>query len=185
MRNEMRDEIFDEEVAKFIKDGISRAVEIDGARLDRIEKNVLEHLQKRTQRKGIFSWLRLPALPTLPSMRPAWALAAAIAIFLIGFLSGVVVQNTGTLAFNTSGQGVLFVMAYPEAKEVQLAGDFTKWDPVSLTRDSRGMWSTKLDLAPGRHEYVFIVDGMRMVVDPRAQEYVKSYDHLNSVIFVS
>lgn len=183
MREEMRDEIRDEEVAMFVKDGLSRAVQAEQQRLDRIETNVLEALRKRSQRRSILDWLRLPSLP---AMRPAYVLAAAMALFLIGFFSGVIVQNTGTLAFNpSSGQGVLFVVAFPEAKEVALAGDFTQWESVALNRDDRGMWAIQMKLTPGRHEYVFIVDGERMVIDPRAHEYVKSYDHINSVIFVS
>ncbi len=179
MRDEMRDERADEEVGWLIKEGLTRAVEAESERLDRIERNVIETLRSRPERRSIFAWLRLPALP---AMRPAWALAAACLIFLIGFLSGIIFQNGSP---QTPGQGVLFVVAFPEAQEVQLAGDFTKWEPIALKRDDRGMWSIKMDLAPGRHEYVFIVNGERMVTDPRAHEYVKSYNHINSVIFVS
>lgn len=58
--------------------------------------------------------------------------------------------------------GVLFSLVAPEANEVELVGDFNNWDRehgVRLTRNSNGVWHTKLDLSPGRHLYKFIIDG--------------------------
>jgi chromosome partitioning protein len=58
--------------------------------------------------------------------------------------------------------GVLFSLVAPEANEVELVGSFNNWDRergVKLTRNSSGVWHTKLDLAPGRHLYKFIIDG--------------------------
>lgn len=49
----------------------------------------------------------------------------------------------------------------PKATKVALAGSFNGWDLVSNPMQSRadGLWSTKLDLAPGRYEYKFVIDG--------------------------
>ena len=49
----------------------------------------------------------------------------------------------------------------PEAKQVQLAGDFNSWDPqkTPLKKDRDGKWRASLSLPSGRYEYRFFVDG--------------------------
>ena len=58
--------------------------------------------------------------------------------------------------------GVLFSLVAPEANDVELVGSFNNWDRehgVKLTRNSNGVWHAKLDLAPGRHLYKYVIDG--------------------------
>ena len=58
---------------------------------------------------------------------------------------------------------VLFSIVAPEANEVRLVGSFNGWDrehAVPLARNANGVWHTTLDLAPGRHLYKFIIDGV-------------------------
>ena len=58
--------------------------------------------------------------------------------------------------------GVLFSLVAPEANDVELVGSFNNWDRehgVKLTKNSNGVWHAKLDLAPGRHLYKFVIDG--------------------------
>lgn len=66
-----------------------------------------------------------------------------------------------------------FTFYAPQAKKVSLAGSFNNWDTKALTakRDSRGNWTVKASLKPGRHEYKFFVDGT-WVSDPRCSKYV-------------
>jgi len=54
-----------------------------------------------------------------------------------------------------------FAIHAPAALSVQLVGDFTHWQerPISLQRDSGGVWRTEVNLLPGTHHYRFIVDG--------------------------
>ncbi|OGX06899.1 MAG: hypothetical protein A3G87_00635 [Omnitrophica bacterium RIFCSPLOWO2_12_FULL_50_11] len=49
----------------------------------------------------------------------------------------------------------------PQAKEVQLAGDFNGWNPnkTPLKKDWEGKWRTSLSFPNGRYEYRFLVDG--------------------------
>ncbi len=49
----------------------------------------------------------------------------------------------------------------PQAKRVSLAGSFNKWDTKALSakKDSKGNWTAKVSLKPGRYEYKFFVDG--------------------------
>jgi hypothetical protein len=55
---------------------------------------------------------------------------------------------------------------FPDAKQVNLAGDFNNWDifgtPLAKTKDG---WECKIDLAKGKYLYKFIVDGS-WIADP-------------------
>ena len=55
----------------------------------------------------------------------------------------------------------VFVAHAPHAHSVCLAGTFNGWDPASLpmTRRVTGDWTIELELAPGRHEYKYVIDG--------------------------
>lgn len=54
-----------------------------------------------------------------------------------------------------------FTCGAPEAKAVFLAGTFNGWKPdaTPMTKDGEGEWSVSLKLAPGHHEFKFVVDG--------------------------
>ena len=54
-----------------------------------------------------------------------------------------------------------FKLYAPCAKKVFLAGSFNKWDSkaVAAKKDSKGNWSAKVSLKPGKYEYKFFVDG--------------------------
>ncbi len=72
------------------------------------------------------------------------------------------------------GGTVRFEFTLPaSAQEVSLVGDFNGWDTdaTPMVRDGSGRtWSARVPLAPGRHEYAFVVDGQRWVVDPLAPQ---------------
>jgi hypothetical protein len=81
---------------------------------------------------------------------------------------------------------VTFKFLGPDARRVSLSGTFNSWatDGVSMSRQTDGLWATSLDLAPGRYEYKFVVDG-QWLPDPSAQENVHNpHGTLNSVIEV-
>ena len=54
-----------------------------------------------------------------------------------------------------------FVRRAPGAKQVRLAGSFNGWDPETtpMQRKRNGLWTVTLQLAPGHHEYKFVIDG--------------------------
>ena len=54
-----------------------------------------------------------------------------------------------------------FRHAAPAATSVMLVGDFTEWQQGALVmqKGEDGVWATELKLPPGKHSYLFIVDG--------------------------
>jgi len=56
---------------------------------------------------------------------------------------------------------VQFEYYAPQARQVELAGTFNGWKPASapLKKDREGKWKATLNLAPGRYEYRYLVDG--------------------------
>jgi len=81
---------------------------------------------------------------------------------------------------------VRFVLADAGAHTVSLVGDFNEWEKRAnpLTPDKPGVWSTQVALAPGRHEYAFVVDGKRWVADPTADNMADDFDTPSSVVTV-
>lgn len=53
---------------------------------------------------------------------------------------------------------VSFALVRPEAESVDIAGDFTNWEPVPMVRDD-GVWKVLLPVEPGAHHFAFRVDG--------------------------
>jgi hypothetical protein len=45
-----------------------------------------------------------------------------------------------------------------DAKRVELAGDFNKWQPIAARRAGNGVWYVDLTLPPGEYRYAFRID---------------------------
>ena len=79
-------------------------------------------------------------------------------------------------------------LAKTEARSVSVAGDFNEWqvDASKMTRGADGIWRIRLELPPGRYQYVFVIDDDRWMADPRASTVVDSgFSGTNSVLDVS
>lgn len=63
----------------------------------------------------------------------------------------------------------------PQAKRVSVAGTFNSWDTKTLSakKDSKGNWTAKVNLKPGRYEYKYLVDGS-WLNDPRCTSLVSN-----------
>jgi peroxiredoxin len=71
-------------------------------------------------------------------------------------------------------------------KAVYLAGDFNDWKPTATKMDgpdASGHFQIKIVLAPGEHEYKYVLDGTRWRQDPSNLSQGGSYYH-NSVVKV-
>ncbi len=75
----------------------------------------------------------------------------------------------------------------PGAKQVFVAGSFNEWKPekTPLAPSGKDRWVGDLTVRPGRHEYLFVVDG-QWIPDPNAKEYVANpFGGKNSVLVAS
>lgn len=146
------------------------------------------------------AWLLEPRPVPVP---PAAVVATAAAALLIWLWPGAEAPD-GTTAPGTSPAAttavtdespsgaarvyVEFVMEAPEASSVAVAGDFNGWEPRhQLTDpDGDGVWSGRVPLQPGVHEYMFVIDDSRWVTDPNAQRYSDDgFGHRNAVLAIA
>lgn len=119
------------------------------------------------------------------SFRPVYA-AAAVILLAMGFsflmqpaeeepvfadagdpgVSAQVVSET------ESNIWIRFVYFDEEAESIEVAGDFSGWEPVSLSRELAGdrqVWTGLVPIPRGEHRYMFIKDGEQWVTDPLAE----------------
>jgi 1,4-alpha-glucan branching enzyme len=84
------------------------------------------------------------------------------------------------------GDSVLFTAFYPEAKTMQIAGDFNNWRPEKnpMKKAEDGTWQARIQLAKGTYRYRFVVDG-KWQHDPNNNSTEPNpYGELNSVVKV-
>ena len=77
---------------------------------------------------------------------------------------------------------VVFSCDAPEAKEVNVVGDFNGWNPraTPMARQPDGRWMVSLELSHGFHEYLLLIDG-KPVLDPNATGKTRNarYEHVS------
>lgn len=115
----------------------------------------------------------------------AGAFAAAAVILAIGVggviagrttvprvSSGAASQAAAPASTATTPVLVRLVVLQPDARTVDVAGDFNGWDPARtpLEQTATGAWAVTIPLQPGRYEYMFVVDGTSWIGDPFAVE---------------
>ena len=72
----------------------------------------------------------------------------------------------------------------PGAQSVAIAGSFNSWQPEQAKTAGNGGWVKELTIAPGRYEYMFVVDGQWMA-DPNAKEFAPNpFGGQNSVLVI-
>ena len=159
-----------------------RAASPEGAPLG-LDTRVVAAIEanRAATRSGWLVWLLRPRMVPVP---PAAVLAAAAAIVLVVSLLGL--PRGGAIA--ESLVYVQFVVDAPAAETVHLVGDFTEWQPTVELEDADGdgMWSGRVPLLPGVHEYMFVIDGADWVTDPNATSYQDDgFGQRNAIVAVS
>jgi hypothetical protein len=136
--------------------------------------------------------------------RPAWrrhlegllgtrvALAAGVAA--LSFAAGWMVTRRAAVAPTPLAQPaevvfVQFAVEAPGARTVTISGSFNDWaaeaTPLS-DADGDGLWTALVPLGPGVHQYMFVVDEVEWVTDPRAGRYVDDgFGRSNAVVAVA
>jgi hypothetical protein len=83
-----------------------------------------------------------------------------------------------------------FYIVAPTAKQVALVGDFNDWDQrrtlLKPVKNSEGVWSVAVRLAPGVYSYAFLIDGKEWKADPTKPPVVgDDFGRPSSVITVA
>lgn len=157
----------------------------------RVMQEVRQHAVARRDRANsdpvVWRWLTAPSVPP-------WVVGAVVAAVAVPLLlwrpwtgNGPAAGAPAT-AIAPESVYVKFILFAPAAKQVTLAGTFNRWEPgtTPLVRVSdEGVWTVTLGLPVGQHQYAFVVDGQRWVVDPAAPTVDDGFGRKNSVVSVS
>ncbi len=124
------------------------------------------------------------------------ALAAGLALVAVLGRASAARQKTDAQSVSSASANaaardtvylVRFALVNPDAHKVSLVGDFNGWAPDVTTlvgEGVTGVWTASVSMAPGRHEYAFIVDGQRWVSDPFAAVVNDEFGASSSVLRV-
>jgi len=153
-----------QQVAEFVRTPVALREDFDEAVMERVARH------ERSRVAG-----RVTGDLSRPATR--FLLAASIAAVMVGsaWIGRITAPATPaappSVATRSEGSVVEFVVLARGASTVNLVGDFNEWNtsatPLQAT-EREGVWSVKVPLPPGRHEYAFIVDGERWMPDPAA-----------------
>jgi hypothetical protein len=150
-----------------------------------VAQRVMEAIQRPPASTGrrLLRWAVRPH-SVLLRLRPVWSLALAASILLLAVLPWPV---TGPPLGDEEGIAQ-FVGRFPGARSVNVVGTFNDWASVSLPLEDHnhdGVWQAAAVLPAGTHEYMFVIDGERWVVDPLAGRFVEDgFGRENSVLIV-
>jgi len=60
-----------------------------------------------------------------------------------------------------------FVIYRPDARQAEIIGTFTDWQPITMeSLSSSGYWTVTLNLFEGEHRYSYLVEDGRQIADP-------------------
>ena len=84
---------------------------------------------------------------------------------------------------------VTFTISGIEAQSIAVAGDFNGWS-ISANKledlEGDGIWIGKINLKPGRYEYMLVVDDAKWVTDPNANVYADDgFGSRNAVLYIN
>lgn len=112
-----------------------------------------------------------------------------IAIVLLGGFSACAKPPVITPSLPKPLAGaVRFTLLAPGATQVFLAGSFNGWakDAIPMKMvDGGSLWSVDVPLDEGEHTFMYVIDGVRWVTPPQAEEFVTDgFGQTNGVVIV-
>jgi len=135
-------------------------------------------------------------------MRPAFAMAMVLLIAVLVGLpyytdqpadNQIATNNMDTptvekVSDNGEQVWTRFVYIDKEAESVSVAGDFSDWNPIELTRQNlngQQVWTGLVPMDRGEHRYMFIKNGEKWVTDPLAPvQQDDGFGNKNAVIYL-
>ncbi len=130
--------------------------------------------------------------PLTIKISPVFATSLVVLVLLFGgysiyhFQSNSVLKATGTN--KVKRVPVVFHFKGEDVKSVAVMGSFNRWDPRKhelVWNPEVGEWALQIYLEPGKHDYVFLLNGEEVSVDPDADLIEEDdFGKRNSVVFV-
>jgi hypothetical protein len=152
-------------------------------RIDAVQRAEVVRRRRPNVLRGLFEWLWRPRRVSV-DWRPAYGLGVLAMLALVVPIVATKLSNRAPAAA-LQPVFIQFRLDAPQARKVELAGEFTNWKPeLSMTRAEPGIWTVVVPLRPGLHEYVFVVDGERWMADPMAPAIADGFGGLNSRVAV-
>jgi len=161
--------------------------------------NFTENLMAKISREEIqiqSTWMdRLKKQVTIPQLSFRFAGAAAITAIFV-FLAFTFLFNFSGLPGQPNQKEavaqqveVTFTISGINANQIAVAGDFNSWNTSANQLedpDGDGIWTGKMQLEPGRYEYMLVVDDGKWVTDPNAKVYANDgFGSKNAVLFIN
>ena len=138
----------------------------------------------------LLGWLVRPAPIRVPPLAAGIAVAAFAAMLVLPGRGAEPSAGGGETAGGAAESVVYvqFVLEAPGARSVQVAGDFSEWEPEFTLEDvdGDGIWTGRVPVQPGVHSYMFLIDGNEWLTDPRADRYQDDgFGNRNAVLAVA
>ncbi|MEX0772771.1 MAG: hypothetical protein WD038_06360 [Balneolales bacterium] len=132
-------------------------------------------------------------------IRPAFTVMVVLTMMVIMALPYIGKQNpdmtsqthvtsAGLIAEQEEQAWIRFVYFDDQAESMAVAGDFSDWDPISLTKERVGdeqVWTGLIPVTKKEQRYMFVKDGEQWVTDPLAQvQQDDGFGNKNAVLFL-
>jgi AMP-activated protein kinase-like protein len=157
-----------------------------------IEHAVMSEIQAlpaHRPRESILGWL-LRSRSIQVSPLTGTLVAAALAVITLWPSGDEALPGTASApeAAVVAQVFVEFSLQAPGATSVAVAGDFSAWEARFTLEDldGDGVWTGRVPIEPGVHEYMFLIDGDAWVTDPGADRYNDDgFGNRNAVLAVA
>ncbi|MCP9472550.1 MAG: isoamylase early set domain-containing protein [Nitrospira sp.] len=122
-------------------------------------------------------------------MRFSRAIIVGVWVVLLAGIGGCAAHKAGSPDLPKPQIGtVRFMVEASGAKQVFVAGSFNGWrkDSISLNRvKGTSWWSVDLLLPKGEHAFMYVIDGVKWVTPPQADDFVEDeFGHRNGIVIV-
>jgi hypothetical protein len=155
----------------------------------RLLSSVMEAVQPKRSPwwRRMYLWAQTPKTVHLTPLKLAPVAAVLFVAILVSSL--LLFRQKEAPYLQSSGERpipVVFSLNLSGAQSVSVVGSFNTWKPqgyeMQLDRELK-RWVLAVSLPEGRHEYVFLVNGQKMILDPEALIHQEDgFGNQNSVL---